>query len=52
MNKLCQSCQRGCKQTDLALIVECKRYRAVPVQMVIKFKNPKKTRRIKDENEV
>lgn len=51
MNKLCQLCQRGCKQADSATVVECKKYRPAPVQMVIKFKYPKKSRHIKSQPE-
>jgi len=47
MNKLCQSCQKDCKQIDSALIVECRKYEPVPVQMVLKFKKSKNPRRIK-----
>lgn len=38
MNKLCQGCVKNCKQTETAQVLECKKYRPVPVQMVIKFK--------------
>lgn len=39
MNKLCESCRNNCKQTETARVLECKKYRPVPVQMVIKFKS-------------
>jgi len=38
MNKLCQSCLRGCKQEKTAIVVECRRYYPAPVQVEFKFK--------------
>lgn len=42
MNKLCERCRNNCKQAETAQVLECKKYRPVPVQMVIKFKAAKR----------
>lgn len=47
MNKLCENCRKNCKQTDTAMVVECRKYCPVPIQMTLKFKNKKS--RLKNE---
>lgn len=51
MNKLCEGCRNNCKQTETAQVLECKKYRPVPVQMVIKFKPPKRNLKVAEEPE-
>ena len=40
-NSVCLKCQRRCKQQAGILLVECRRYMPIPVQLEFKFKDVK-----------
>lgn len=47
INNFCRQCQRTCKQQAGILLVECRHYLPVPVQLTFKFKAKSEIRKKK-----